>query len=56
VLTRIASARRDDRALDGVRMTAQWIAGQFDAEPRILPGLYFGRSGPVWALYDAGWE
>lgn len=54
VLTRIASARPDDRALEGVRMTAEWIAGQLDAEPRILPGLYFGRSGPAWALYDAG--
>jgi hypothetical protein len=54
VLTRIASAHPDGRALDGVRMAADWIAGRLDDEPRLLPGLYFGRSGPAWALYDAG--
>ncbi|MEV7420272.1 class IV lanthionine synthetase LanL [Streptomyces sp. NPDC089919] len=32
---------------------ARWLARQLDRPGRILPGLYFGRSGTAWALYDA---
>jgi hypothetical protein len=33
--------------------TAAWIDARREAVPRLLPGLYFGRSGTAWALYDA---
>ncbi|NJQ04482.1 class IV lanthionine synthetase LanL [Streptomyces lonarensis] len=33
---------------------AGWIDVRRETIPRLLPGLYFGRSGTAWALYDAG--
>lgn len=50
---------RADRTLDrpelrdAVRRVATWIDGRRTDVPRLLPGLYFGRSGTAWALYDA---
>ncbi|WP_093716816.1 class IV lanthionine synthetase LanL [Actinacidiphila alni] len=50
---------RADRALDrpelrdAVRRVADWIDRRRTAVPQLLPGLYFGRSGAAWALYDA---
>jgi hypothetical protein len=38
---------------DAVTVAAGWISDRLDAIPRILPGLYFGRSGTAWALHDA---
>jgi Lanthionine synthetase C-like protein/Protein kinase domain len=38
---------------DALAVAAAWIAGRLDAVPRLLPGLYFGRSGTAWALHDA---
>ncbi|MER5864318.1 class IV lanthionine synthetase LanL [Kitasatospora sp. NPDC002040] len=32
---------------------ARWIERRVAAEPTVLPGLHFGRSGVVWALLDA---
>ncbi|MBB4889276.1 class IV lanthionine synthetase LanL [Streptomyces netropsis] len=32
---------------------AQWLDRRLTSPSRILPGLYFGRSGTVWALHDA---
>jgi serine/threonine protein kinase len=44
----------DDTVLrDAVGTAAGWIGERLDAVPRVLPGLYFGRSGTAWALYDA---
>ncbi|MER5928970.1 class IV lanthionine synthetase LanL [Streptomyces sp. NPDC002054] len=37
-----------------VEQAAQWISRRVGREPRILPGLYYGRSGTAWALLDAG--
>jgi tRNA A-37 threonylcarbamoyl transferase component Bud32 len=54
VLTRAADELNDDGLRDGVRTAATWIEERLDREPRILPGLYFGRSGVAWALHDAG--
>jgi lantibiotic modifying enzyme len=36
-----------------VATAARWIDERLGAIPRILPGLYFGRSGTAWALHDA---
>ncbi len=36
-----------------VRMTVSWLERRVAREPRLLPGLQFGRSGTAWALYDA---
>jgi class IV lanthipeptide synthase len=30
-----------------------WLRDRAAAEPVVLPGLHFGRSGTAWALYDA---
>ncbi|GAA1261845.1 hypothetical protein GCM10009665_59410 [Kitasatospora nipponensis] len=35
------------------RQAAGWIERRSAAEAMVLPGLHFGRSGPVWALLDA---
>ncbi|MFJ2959800.1 class IV lanthionine synthetase LanL [Streptomyces sp. NPDC087270] len=50
---------RADRALDreelrvAVRRVAAWIDRRRTEVPQLLPGLYFGRAGTAWALYDA---
>lgn len=55
----LAALVRADRVLDlpQVRAAAaaagRWIGGRLDDVPRLLPGLYFGRAGTAWALYDA---
>ncbi|WP_412738664.1 class IV lanthionine synthetase LanL [Krasilnikovia sp. MM14-A1259] len=54
VLTRAAQQQPDSRLTDAVATAAAWIARRVDREPRILPGLYFGRAGTAWALLDAG--
>lgn len=38
---------------DAAAVAAGWIDERLDLVPRVLPGLYFGRSGTAWALYDA---
>jgi len=53
VLTRAAATLGDERLLAGVSTVAGWVAKRLFDVPRILPGLYFGRSGTAWALYDA---
>ncbi|AEV85426.1 Serine/threonine protein kinase [Actinoplanes sp. SE50] len=42
--------RPDLRAV--IARVAAWT-GRPGTAPRLLPGLYFGRSGTAWALYDA---
>jgi hypothetical protein len=53
VLTLAARWRRDERLHEALRTACAWIERRIAAEPRVLPGLYFGRSGTAWALYDA---
>jgi tRNA A-37 threonylcarbamoyl transferase component Bud32 len=50
-----AAPYADDRAAAraAVGMTARWIVDRLPDEPRLLPGLYFGRSGTAWALHEA---
>ena len=51
----VRAAQVEDHAglRDGIAKTAAWIDERRGAVPRILPGLYFGRSGTAWALHDA---
>ncbi|WP_159040205.1 class IV lanthionine synthetase LanL [Streptomyces virginiae] len=53
VLLRAASAAPSPELVDAIRATAEWIDDRLYETPRILPGLYFGRAGTAWALYDA---
>ncbi|WP_438295592.1 class IV lanthionine synthetase LanL [Streptomyces sp. HUAS TT7] len=36
-----------------LRTAAEWLDRLLTAPSRVLPGLYFGRSGAAWALYEA---
>ncbi|MGW0520265.1 class IV lanthionine synthetase LanL [Crossiella sp. NPDC003009] len=51
VLTRAAATTPE--LIPAVTTTATWVAHRIDREPRVLPGLYFGRSGTAWALLEA---
>jgi hypothetical protein len=53
VLVQAARAGEHAGLRDAVTVAAGWIDERLDAVPRVLPGLYFGRSGTAWALYDA---
>jgi hypothetical protein len=53
VLTRAARLRGGDDTRTGVAALARWIDGRLFDHAQPLPGLYFGRSGAAWALYDA---
>ncbi|MER5638487.1 class IV lanthionine synthetase LanL [Kitasatospora sp. NPDC002227] len=39
--------------LETVALAAEWLERRCTAEPVVLPGLHFGRSGAAWALLDA---
>jgi tRNA A-37 threonylcarbamoyl transferase component Bud32 len=53
VLTRAAEVLGDQHLRDGVTAVARWVGSRLYDIPRLLPGLYFGRSGTAWALHDA---
>ncbi|MFE4580255.1 class IV lanthionine synthetase LanL [Streptomyces chartreusis] len=53
VLTRAAQHTAASDLLQAVDTVAHWIRRRLGDEPRVLPGLYFGRSGTAWALFDA---
>jgi serine/threonine protein kinase len=53
VLTRASDTLGDQTLRHTVRQVAAWIDRRWPAEDSLLPGLYFGRSGTAWALYDA---
>ena len=46
-----AGALADMSIVDTV---ARWLAGRLDAEPKVLPGLLFGRAGTAITLFDSG--
>ncbi|MEO3930833.1 class IV lanthionine synthetase LanL [Micromonosporaceae bacterium B7E4] len=54
VLVRAYRAEPDPALAVAVDAAAGWISRRVGCEPRILPGLYFGRSGTAWALLEAG--
>ena len=53
LMVRVAQIEDHAGLRDGIAKTAAWIDERLGAVPRILPGLYFGRSGTAWALHDA---
>jgi serine/threonine protein kinase len=52
VLVRAAQCT-DHQATETIRYIATWLSNRCAAESQALPGLYFGRSGTAWALYEA---
>nr|WP_062335052.1 class IV lanthionine synthetase LanL [Herbidospora sakaeratensis] len=54
VLTRAHEVRPSAALEEAVAVAANWIRRAVPWEPRLLPGLQFGRSGTAWALLDAG--
>ncbi|MGW4643741.1 class IV lanthionine synthetase LanL [Sphaerisporangium sp. NPDC004334] len=54
VLVRAYRGRPDPALREAVAAAAGWIRRGVPREPRMLPGLYFGRSGTAWALLEAG--
>lgn len=54
VLTRAYQSEPDPTLRQAVATTAEWIRRRVLREPRMLPGLYFGRSGTAWALLESG--
>jgi hypothetical protein len=53
VLTRAARTLDDKSLWRGLESVSEWIGQRLFTIDRVLPGLYFGRSGTAWALYDA---
>lgn len=53
VLARAHEVSPEAHLLEGVRSVAEWLCQTVIAQPSGLPGLYFGRSGAAWALYEA---
>ncbi|MFI6499662.1 class IV lanthionine synthetase LanL [Nonomuraea typhae] len=53
VLSHAARVLQDERYRVGLATAAGWLSEELWHEPRILPGMFFGRSGAAWALYDA---
>ncbi len=48
-------ALHDDRLLEKIHDVARWLELAVERHPATGPvGLYFGYSGPLWALADAG--
>jgi hypothetical protein len=54
VLTRAARTVDVPGLRAGLVTAARWVSERAEDIPRFLPGLYFGRTGTAWALYDAG--
>lgn len=53
VLTEAARVRDVEGLPEALRTAARWLDRRLHEEPRVLPGLYFGRSGAAWALHEA---
>lgn len=53
VLVRAQRSQPEPRLRIGIATAAHWVATRITAEPRTLPGLYFGHAGTAWALLDA---
>ncbi|MGW0434569.1 class IV lanthionine synthetase LanL [Micromonospora sp. NPDC003197] len=54
VLVRAYQAEPNPDLRRAITDAAQWISQRVVREPRLLPGLHYGRSGTAWALLEAG--
>lgn len=54
VLVRAAAVTGDERLRDTVAKVARWVDRRHRSLSPLLPGLYYGRAGTAWALYEAG--
>ena len=54
VLTRAYQADERPELRAAIARVARWTRRAALREPRLLPGLYFGRAGTAWALLEAG--
>ena len=53
-LTRYLELTGDPRLPEAVATVGRWISERVGADGERPPGLYFGRAGIAWALYEAG--
>ncbi|MCA2230238.1 class IV lanthionine synthetase LanL [Nonomuraea aurantiaca] len=53
LLRRTVVATGDDGAGQALETAVRWLNRRLANDPRVLPGLYFGRAGTYWALYEA---
>jgi lantibiotic modifying enzyme len=53
VLARASQVLDRAELTDATARVAAWVAARARHAERALPGLYFGRSGTAWALYNA---
>ncbi|MEV4969870.1 class IV lanthionine synthetase LanL [Streptomyces scopuliridis] len=56
VIRRAVRATGDARPRLALRTALAWLDEKADRGPRQLPGLYFGRAGTYWAMYEAATE
>lgn len=54
VLVRAAAVTEDARVRGAVARVARWVDRRYRSVSPLLPGLYYGRAGTAWALYEAG--
>jgi len=54
VLTRCLELTGDARLPEAIGTAGRWIHQRMRADAQRPPGLYFGRAGIAWSLYDAG--
>jgi serine/threonine protein kinase len=53
VLTALYRSRPSGQVADAMHAAVSWLRRRLEAENVWRPGLYFGRAGALWALYDA---
>jgi len=51
--TLMALAQDLPECLEQISPTAHWIMDRLEQRPRLLPGLYFGATGALWAVDQA---
>ncbi|WP_086849500.1 class IV lanthionine synthetase LanL [Amycolatopsis kentuckyensis] len=56
LLRRRVVATGDENLRAALQTAARWLDRRLNNDPRVLPGLYFGRAGTFWALYEAARE
>ncbi len=52
VLAKASAVLGEPSLADVAHTASRWLADRLAGRDRLLPGLYFGASGALWALYD----